>query len=164
MSERRALFVLSSDYGEYVTANLFSRGQPFARHFALPAALAGAAGAQAHEVSVYSGLEDLEAIVARQKPHCVVLASGYLFAVNRLLSADEVARLIARLRAAEQIRGDIFAVVGLQHEKRAPPAHAAACSAAWCSRSSDLKRARIEAGFPPPARSSSAARRSAARA
>jgi len=101
MSGRRALFVLSSDYGEYATANLFSRGQPFARHFALPAALAGAAGAQAHEVSVYSSLEDLEAIVARQQPHCVVLASGYLFAVNRLLAADEVTRFIARLRARD---------------------------------------------------------------
>jgi hypothetical protein len=101
MSGPRALFVLSSDYGEYVTANLFSRGQPFARHFALPAALAGAVGAQAPEVSVYSGVEDLEAIVARQQPHLVVLASGYLFAVNGLIAPDDLARFISRLRARE---------------------------------------------------------------
>ena len=98
MSGRRALFVLSSDYGEYVTANLFSRGQPFARHFAVPAALAGAAGAQPHEVNGYSGVEELEAIVARQQPHCVVLASGYLFTVNRLLAPEQVAGFISWLR------------------------------------------------------------------
>ena len=98
MSERRALFVLSSDYGEYVTANLFSRGQPFARHFALPGVLAGAAGGQGHEVSTYSGVADLQAIVARQQPHCVVLASGYLFAVNRLLAPEQVAGFISWLR------------------------------------------------------------------
>jgi hypothetical protein len=98
MSGRRLLFVLSSDYGEYVTANLFSRGQPFGRHFAVPAALAGAAGAQPHEVSGYSGVEDLEAIVARLQPHCVVLASGYLFTVNGLLAAQQVAGFISGLR------------------------------------------------------------------
>jgi len=101
MSGRRALFVLSSDYGEYVTANLFSRGQPFARHFAVPAALAGAIGAQTQEASVYSGVEELEAIVARQQPHVVVLASGYLFAVNGLIAADDLARFVARLRARD---------------------------------------------------------------
>ena len=98
MSERRALFVLSSDYGEYVTANLFSRGQPFARHFAVPAALAGAIGGQGQEASVYSGVEELEAIAARQQPDAVVLASGYLFAVNGLISPADLTRLISRLR------------------------------------------------------------------
>ena len=101
MSARRALFVLSSDYGEYVTANLFSRGQPFARHFAVPAALAGAIGAQTQEASVYSGVEDLEAIVGRQQPHFVVFASGYLFAVNGLIAPDGLARLISQLRARD---------------------------------------------------------------
>ena len=101
MSARRALFVLSSDYGEYVTANLFSRGQPFARHFAVPAALAGAIGAQTQEASVYSGVEELEAIVGRQQPHLVVFASGYLFAVNGLIAPDDLARLISRLRARD---------------------------------------------------------------
>jgi len=98
MSARRVLFALSSDYGEYVTANLFSRGQPFARHFAVPAALAGAIGGQAEEASVYSGAEELEAIVARQQPDVVVLASGYLFAVNGLISPGDLARLVSRLR------------------------------------------------------------------
>ena len=99
MSARRALFVLSSDYGEYVTANLFSRAQPFTRHFAVPAALAGAIGAETREASVYSSLDEIEAIVAREQPHVVVLASGYLFAVNGLISPGDLAGLVSRLRA-----------------------------------------------------------------
>lgn len=98
MSPRRCLFVLSADFGEYVTANLFSRGQPFLRHFALPEGLARAGAGQAHETSRYASVRDLDELVARLRPELVVLASGYLFTVNNLMAPDALRDFVSRLR------------------------------------------------------------------
>ena len=93
----RCLFALSADYGEFVTANLLSRGQPFERRFALPRALAAQAGSL-DSVAPYASVGELRAIVERERPDAVVLCSGYLFALNNLFGAEELATLVAQLR------------------------------------------------------------------
>jgi hypothetical protein len=91
------LFVLSSDYGEFVTANLLSRGQPFERSFALPAALAPQA-AGLERAAPYASVAELRSIVEHERPDAVVLGSGYLFAINGLFGPEALAELIAALR------------------------------------------------------------------
>ena len=93
----RCLFALSADYGEFVTANLLSRGQPFERRFALPPSLAAQAGAL-DGAAAYASPDELRAIVARERPDAVVLASGYLFAINGLFGPEALAALLAELR------------------------------------------------------------------
>jgi hypothetical protein len=94
----RCLFALSADYGEFVTASLLSRGQPFERRFALPPVLAERAGAL-DGVTPYASAAELRAIIGRERPDAVVLGSGYLFAINGLFGAEELAALVADLRA-----------------------------------------------------------------
>jgi hypothetical protein len=94
----RCLFALSADYGEFVTANLLSRGQPFERRFALPQALAAQSGGL-DGAAAYASVGELRAIVDRERPDAVVLGSGYLFALNGLFGADALAELVAHLRA-----------------------------------------------------------------
>jgi len=98
MSLRRCLFVLSADFGEYVTASVFSRGQPFESHFALPARIARYAGDALDNATVYAGIEELRAIAERVQPDVVALCSGYLFAVNGLIAPAALARWMAELR------------------------------------------------------------------
>jgi hypothetical protein len=93
----RCLFVLSADFGEFVTANVLSRGQGFERAFALPPRLAAYAGGIAH--TVYRNAGDVEAIVEAARPDIVVLGSGYLYAINNLFGPQELATLLERLRA-----------------------------------------------------------------
>jgi hypothetical protein len=100
MKPRRVLFALSADFGEYVTASLFSRGSGFAAQFALPPQLARYAPAGQANVSVYEGMDDLAALAARLRPDVAVLASGYLFPVNRLATPEALRDLLARLGQA----------------------------------------------------------------
>ena len=93
----RCLFALSADFGEFVTANLMSRGQDFERAFALPPRLAAYAGGIAH--TVYGNASDVEAMVEAARPDIVVLGSGYLYAINNLFGPQELAMLLERLRA-----------------------------------------------------------------
>src|SRR3954452_9566158 len=93
----RCLFALSADYGEFVTANLLSRGQPFERRFALPQALAAQAG-NLDGAASYASVGELRAIIERERPDAVVLSSGYLFALNNLFDAEALATLVAELR------------------------------------------------------------------
>lgn len=94
----RCLFALSADFGEFVTASLMSRGQPFERLFALPPQLAAAAGDLPH--AVYRRAEDISALAQSARADLVVLGSGYLFAINNLFGPDELAALVERLRAS----------------------------------------------------------------
>jgi hypothetical protein len=93
----RCLFALSADYGEFVTANLLSRGQPFERRFALPQALAAQAGGLDGAAS-YASAGELRAIIDGERPDAVVLGSGYLFALNNLFGAEALAALVAHVR------------------------------------------------------------------
>lgn len=94
MSACRVLFLLSADFGEFVTARLFSRGQPFQAHFALPEKLSGYAAGQRESVSLYRNQADVAQIVSQFRPDLVVLCSGYLFTVNRLLSLESLQALL----------------------------------------------------------------------
>ena len=100
MRRPRVLCVLSSDFGEYVTASLFARAQPFDAHFALPEALARFVPPGAPGHSAYRDFGDIRALAASLRPDAVLLASGYLYAVNRLASLDQLAGLMAELRRA----------------------------------------------------------------
>jgi hypothetical protein len=93
----RGLFVLSADFGEYVTASVLSRGQPFESRFALPPRLAPYAPRQPG-VTFYGAAGDLERLIAIDRPDFVVLCSGYLFAINRLFGPDALQLLVAQLR------------------------------------------------------------------
>lgn len=99
MSRLRVLCVLSSDFGEYVTASLFTRAQPFDVHFALPEALARFVPPGQGGHSVYRRFAELEPLVAAQRPDVVLLASGYLYAVNRIASLHDLRGLKKTLRA-----------------------------------------------------------------
>jgi hypothetical protein len=98
MSRPRVLCLLSADFGEYVTASLFARGQPFDVHFALPPALAAfmPAGQRGH--SVYADFSQAHALVTSARPDVVLLASGYLFAVNRLAAPEALEAFVRFVR------------------------------------------------------------------
>lgn len=98
MSRPRVLCVLSSDFGEYVTASLFTRAQPFDVHFALPEALSRFVPPGQGGHSVYRRFGELEPLVEAQRPDVVLLASGYLYAVNRLASLHDLRGLKKTLR------------------------------------------------------------------
>jgi len=98
MSLPRCLFVLSADFGEYVTANILSRGQPVERRFALPAQLAPYASGNPEGIVRYSDAADLERLIGAERPDAVILCSGYLFAINGLFGPDALAALVARAR------------------------------------------------------------------
>jgi hypothetical protein len=93
----RCLFALSADFGEFATANLLSRGQPFERRFALPPPLAAQAGAL-DGAARYASADELRAAIDRERPDAVVLGSGYLYAVNGLFGPEALAALLAELR------------------------------------------------------------------
>ena len=99
MRRRRLLFALSADFGEYVTARIFSRGQPFDCSFALPASLLRYAPPGSAENVGYGGLDELVEIAANMRPDVVVLASGYLYPVNRIAQPERMRSLVERLRA-----------------------------------------------------------------
>jgi hypothetical protein len=98
LNEPVFLFVLSADFGEFVTANLFARGQPFDSHFALPPRLAPHAPAGWAKVSVYNNPDEIQQLVDGLHPEWVVLCSGYLFAVNSLMAPERLATFIKHLR------------------------------------------------------------------
>ena len=98
MIRPRVLCVLSSDFGEYVTASLFARAQPFDVHFALPEALSRFVPAGQGGHSVYRRFADVDPLVEAQRPDLVLLASGYLYAVNRIASLHDLRSLKKTLR------------------------------------------------------------------
>jgi hypothetical protein len=91
---KRVLALVSADFGEYVTASLFCRGQPFEARFVLPPALAP----YAERATVYRSFADVERLVEELRPDLLLLASGYLFAVNNLASPAELDSLLEGAR------------------------------------------------------------------
>lgn len=96
----KLLFVLSHDYGELFNALYFAAGAPFSVVFVLPPKLH-----QANERTLavpaysYRSAADVSAVVARERPDLVVLFSGYLLVINKLLTQDEVGRLLDAWRS-----------------------------------------------------------------
>jgi hypothetical protein len=100
MRRPRLLFALSADFGEYVTASIFSRGQPFDSYYALPHSLARYAPPRRPEIAAYAGIEELVRMAADLRPDVVVLGSGYLYPVNRIAAPEHLGELVERLRSA----------------------------------------------------------------
>lgn len=98
MSRRRLLFVLSADFGEYVTACLFARGQDFEAHYAVPPRLLPFVAAGVAGVHPYADLAAVEALAEQLRPAVVILASGYMYPVNRIARPEVLAGFVARLR------------------------------------------------------------------
>lgn len=95
----KLLFVLSQDYGELFNALYFIAGAPFTSVLALPPRL--------HQVNqrmlpvaahLYRTAGELADIVDREQPDAVMLFSGYLFVVNKLLTQKALAGLLAEWR------------------------------------------------------------------
>jgi hypothetical protein len=103
MKQVRVMFALSDDFGEYVTANIFSRGQPFYMLYALPPRLMRYVPAGQENMVPYDGVNDLLAIARQAKVDVVVLASGYLYPVNRIATPDELRELTLQLTKAGHV-------------------------------------------------------------
>jgi hypothetical protein len=103
MTAPRTLVVVSNDYGELLLAMMFLQGQQLATNAALllPPRLHAANGATL-DVPAYqfASLDDILRVVDEWRPQVVILMSGYLFSNNKLLSRDELGRLVAHLRAS----------------------------------------------------------------
>lgn len=100
MSTPRVLVILSNDYGELFNAMYFLAGTPVEAHLALPPRLVEtSAGRLGHATYGYRGAGDLDALVATLQPDAVLLMSGYLLAVNRLLAEADVASLVRAWQA-----------------------------------------------------------------
>lgn len=98
MSPPLCLFVVSADFGEFVTATLFSRGQPFRSHFLLPPRLAQYVAPDLQAATVYTSIKDIEQWVTEWRPDLIIFASGYLFAVNGLITPASLADFVRRTR------------------------------------------------------------------
>lgn len=118
MTRPLVLCLLSADFGEYVTASLFARGQPFDVQFAVPEALARFVphGQSGH--SVYRDFAEARALAAAARPDVVLLASGYLYAVNGIASLEQLAWLMRESRAALATTDPWLRVWALRPESR----------------------------------------------
>lgn len=100
MSTPRVLVILSNDYGELFNAMYFLAGTPVEAHLALPPRLLEtSAGQLGHATYGYRGAGDLDALVATLQPDAVLLMSGYLLTVNRLLAEADIASLVRAWQA-----------------------------------------------------------------
>lgn len=99
----RTLVVVSNDYGELLLAMMFLQGQALAKDAALllPPRL-HAANAASLDLTVYqfASVDDILRVADEWRPQVVILMSGYLFSNNKLLSREELRRLVEHLRAA----------------------------------------------------------------
>jgi hypothetical protein len=97
----RLMVIVSGDYGELGAAIYFLQGlrstQPPV--LLLPAALGDTADAtQGLDVRPFSNLADIARLVAQARPDTVILASGYLLAINSVLTFADAFRLLRLLK------------------------------------------------------------------
>lgn len=92
-------FVISNDFGELSNAMHLVRGTRFEAVFLLSQRLAVLNdGALDVPVVPYRTVEDVIAVVDRERPDAVFLFSGYLYTVNAIFDLEELARLVSALR------------------------------------------------------------------
>jgi hypothetical protein len=102
--KRKLLFVVSNDYGELSTALDFIAGQPFETLILAPDRLFRANGGDLPAgCRNYHSVADVLSAARAQSPELAFLFSAYLYAVNGLLSLDDVQRLIEGLRAVTRM-------------------------------------------------------------
>ena len=96
---KKILFVLSNDHGELFNAMYFSLGTPFECVFLLPPKLfAVNEKAFPYLGYRYESVAEIEQIVAHENPDVIMLFSGYLFVINRILDMKSLAGMIGRFR------------------------------------------------------------------
>ncbi len=99
----RLLVIVSSDYGELGTAMYFLKGLEAGASpvLLLPPPLDRSADVlPGMETRIYSSLADIFRWAAEARPDTVMLASGYLLAINSCLTLIDVIRLLRFLRRA----------------------------------------------------------------
>ncbi len=102
--KRKLLFVVSNDYGELSTALNFIAGQPFETLILVPDRLFRANNGELPAACrAYHSVADVLSAAREQSPDVVVLVSAYLYAVNGLVSLDDVKRLIEALRPIARV-------------------------------------------------------------
>jgi hypothetical protein len=102
--KRKLLFVVSNDYGELSTALEFVARGPFEALILVPDRLFRANNGELPAACrSYHSVSDVLSAARAQSPDAVFLFSAYLYAVNGLLSVDDVRRLVECLRTLTQI-------------------------------------------------------------
>lgn len=99
--KRRVLFILDNDFGELTTVLYLVLGQPGFRHSTVLLSshlFSKNRDALPGRLKRWRTEADLLQAIEAEKPHAVVLASGYLMPVHELLSSDAVARVCRRAR------------------------------------------------------------------
>lgn len=98
-TEVKLLFVLSSDFGELSNAMYFLHGTSFQSLLLMPPRLL-AVNEEALPVRTgqYENVDDVLRSVDEEDPDAVLLFSGYLYGVNRLLDEAPVERLVGELQ------------------------------------------------------------------
>ena len=98
MTEPRLLLVVSNDFGELSSALDFLRGWASNSSLLLPRRLYDInANCLEHPVKPYNTLGDIFTAIDDQKPDVVLLFSGYLYAINNLITLSEHENLLAGL-------------------------------------------------------------------
>jgi len=118
----RMLCVVSADFGELSLARWFVAGQRFSSCFLLPPHLQERnAGALGTPCGAYRSVSDVLTVAEAFRPDVVLLASGYLYALNGLLSIGGVADMIGGLEGlgGRLVTTDPF--LGLLQDPRAAP-------------------------------------------
>lgn len=97
---RRLLFVLSRDFGELFNAAYFVEGQLFDSTFLLPSPLYEINRTSiGHRCERFDSSADVVKILNRDQPDLIFLFSGYLYAINGIVGADQIPGFLAELRA-----------------------------------------------------------------
>jgi hypothetical protein len=110
-ADPRLLFLLSADYGELSNALYFLRGYEFDAHLLMPERLLSANRDELPvPASAYRTLADILGQIEDQRPDVVFLFSGYLYALNQLLSLADIEALVRALssRGIRAVVGDPF--------------------------------------------------------
>jgi len=97
----KVLFVLSRDHGELFNAMYFSAGQVFAPVLLVPHDLYRSNhGTIQYPMHEYDGVEDILAVLEREKPDVVLLFSGYLMVINEIFDEPALNELLTTLESS----------------------------------------------------------------
>jgi tetratricopeptide (TPR) repeat protein len=109
----RFLFVLDGDYGELTTVMYLLLGQKL-RHQSLllltPRLYLTNRESLPGRTRLYASMADIVETVEREKPEIVFLCSAYLFSIHKIMSLEELDKLVSaiRLQGAKIVIGDPF--------------------------------------------------------
>ncbi|MEM8722184.1 MAG: hypothetical protein AAGE84_23300 [Cyanobacteria bacterium P01_G01_bin.39] len=95
----KLLCIISNDFGELSDACYFTKGYNFDVSLLLPPRLfAVNQGKLPSKAYLYKTVRDILDIVDRQQPELIFLFSGYLYAINKILSLEAVRDLLENLK------------------------------------------------------------------